>query len=87
MYSVSKRHSKSQVFARHIVELALSEYNVSVLSLTRGALDKLADEVLSRYPLVCDIRFRSMSICRILSYQRYCQRQEFARRLHREWLL
>lgn len=87
MYSVSLRVSKSQVFARYICDLAFEEYNLSVISLSRDMLSFLADEALSRFPVVCDIRFRGMAISRILLYQRYCKRQLVARRLERERLL
>ena len=87
MNSVSKRHSKSQVFARCIVDLAVSDHNLPVTSITPDTLSSLADEALSRHPDVCDMRFRGMAMCRILVYQRYCHRQSVARQLLKERLL
>ena len=87
MNSLTCGLSKSQVFARCIVDLAFSEYGLSVLAITGDMLALLADEALSRFSDVCDVRFRGMAMCRILCYQRYCKRQAVARRLELERLL
>ena len=44
MNSVSRVLSKSQVFARHVVNLAVDAYGLSLLSVSRQELESLADE-------------------------------------------
>lgn len=87
MTIISKRLSKSQAYARCIVDLAVDEYGLSVESIASDTLSLLADEALFLYPQMCDIRFRGMAICRIRVFQRFCKRQSVILRLWRSRLL
>ena len=87
MNSISKVGTRSQIFARCIVDLAFSEYGLSALEITPNMFSSLSDMALLRYPDACDVHFREMAVGRILCYQRYCRRQEVARRLVADRLL
>ena len=71
---VGRKPTKSQAYARVVCHIAVKERGLSIeVSLSETEIERLADDVLRRYPKICDDRFRKMAIGRVRVFQRSCE--------------
>ncbi len=65
MYELGHKPTKSQMFARQICYIALSEWDVPIERLSQRSIELIADNALQRFPLMCDERYRNLAIGRV----------------------
>ena len=70
MYELGNKPTKSQLLARQICYIALSEWDVSIERLSQRSIELIADNALQRFPSICDARFRNLAIGRVRVLQR-----------------